>query len=479
MKLLQIALLTLFPALLVAQGLIIDDAAYNRLTRQPVYEEGSKSENEALRNNPKADLRAYCPTPQDQGSIGSCTGWASGYGAMSILFALQKNWAGKKDSINTNAFSALFIYNQIREGSCDAGSYIDKAGALLKEKGNLPSKKFDKFKNACDKLPTADELKLASACRIKDYMTLFASDAAERIKIEKTKLSLLQKKPVVIGLLLRKNFDSVRKKDQYWYPDAGDTTFNGAHAMVVVGYDDGREAFEIMNSWGSNWGNDGFVWVKYKDYGRFCSYGIQFIPSNEIIENQPFTLKTKLRAPSFDANDKLTFVDKEIYYNGTHYELSEEYVPKDFLAQILVENTTSGAYLYAFSYDTRRQIKVHWPRDATFDQKFEGHNESAIITVPDIKLVIPDAFGALSFTEIGTEYICILVAKQPLENLNTMLAKLAQQPVSNTFIKNLYNAFGNTLMPARNIKYSTEFMGFNNVIKQGVAVPVVLSVKVK
>ena len=471
----------LLPCSLAAQGrgLLVNDQAYNQLSRQPVYSEGSKAENEVLKNNPKIDLRPYCPTPQDQGSIGSCTGWASGYGALSILYAIQKNWANNKDSINQNAFSALFIYNQIKEGSCDAGSYIDKAGVLLKEKGDLPSKKFDKFKNLCDKQPSAEDFRQASGFRIKDFMTLFSTDAAERVKIEKTKLSLLQKKPVIIGMLLRKNFDSVRKRDQYWYPNTGDTTFNGAHAMVVVGYDDGKEAFEIMNSWGTNWGNDGFVWVKYKDFGHYCSYGIQFIPSNEIIENQPFTLKSNLRNPTFDENDNLVFNDKDIYFNGTHYELAEETVPKDFLAQIIVEKATSGAYLYAFSYDSKRQIKVHWPRDGTLDQKYEGKNESAIITVPDIKLIIPDALGALAFSDIGTEYICILVAKQPLEKLNITLTKLQQLPAANGFAKNLYTAFGNTLMPAKNIKYSTEYLGFNNPIKQGVAVPIVLQVKVK
>ena len=34
----------------------------------------------------------------------------------------------------------------------------------------------------------------------------------------------------------------------------------GGHAMVVVGYDDDKYggAFEILNSWGTYWGNKGF-----------------------------------------------------------------------------------------------------------------------------------------------------------------------------------------------------------------------------
>lgn len=34
-----------------------------------------------------------------------------------------------------------------------------------------------------------------------------------------------------------------------------------AHAMLITGWDDNRKAFEIYNSWGKNWGDNGFAWV--------------------------------------------------------------------------------------------------------------------------------------------------------------------------------------------------------------------------
>jgi hypothetical protein len=35
------------------------------------------------------------------------------------------------------------------------------------------------------------------------------------------------------------------------------------HAIVAVGYDEGKQAFRLANSWGPTWGDTGFGWVSY------------------------------------------------------------------------------------------------------------------------------------------------------------------------------------------------------------------------
>jgi len=35
------------------------------------------------------------------------------------------------------------------------------------------------------------------------------------------------------------------------------------HAVVIVGWDDARGAWHVRNSWGENWGEDGYIWIKY------------------------------------------------------------------------------------------------------------------------------------------------------------------------------------------------------------------------
>jgi hypothetical protein len=35
------------------------------------------------------------------------------------------------------------------------------------------------------------------------------------------------------------------------------------HAIILVGWDDARQAWLLKNSWGASWGVDGFMWIKY------------------------------------------------------------------------------------------------------------------------------------------------------------------------------------------------------------------------
>ena len=48
--------------------------------------------------------------------------------------------------------------------------------------------------------------------------------------------------------------------------------------MCVIGYDDDLQggAFQIMNSWGQEWGEQGIAWVTYRDFDHFVkeAYGL-------------------------------------------------------------------------------------------------------------------------------------------------------------------------------------------------------------
>lgn len=44
------------------------------------------------------------------------------------------------------------------------------------------------------------------------------------------------------------------------------------HAVVIVGYDDSKKAFEIRNSWGDYWGNKGYCYMSYDTFKKAIWY---------------------------------------------------------------------------------------------------------------------------------------------------------------------------------------------------------------
>ena len=54
-------------------------------------------------------------------------------------------------------------------------------------------------------------------------------------------------------------------RDKFWKKTYGDI-FMGYHAIAIVGYDE--EGFIIRNSWGDNFGDNGYVTIPYNDYNE-------------------------------------------------------------------------------------------------------------------------------------------------------------------------------------------------------------------
>ena len=56
-----------------------------------------------------------------------------------------------------------------------------------------------------------------------------------------------------------------------------------AHAMLLIGYDDAKESFLILNSW-RDWGDNGTMWVSYDDFEKyFNDFSLSIIKQREDI----------------------------------------------------------------------------------------------------------------------------------------------------------------------------------------------------
>lgn len=227
----------------------------------------------------RVSLAAFAPTRRSQGRQGSCVGWATSYAARTILLARQTGQ--RADDI---AFSPSYTFNPIAKPGCN-GTYLVRALERLRDVGDLPFGEFDYDQKSCTRRPASDDDARAAAYRIKGFTRLSLDAEDYRTNAQAVKDHLAQGAPVVIGMRVGGTFETLTGKS-VWHPtqdDYDEVGEWGGHAMAVLGYDDGREggAFQLMNSWGDDWGEGGLAWVRYADFDRFVREAYGLYPMGE------------------------------------------------------------------------------------------------------------------------------------------------------------------------------------------------------
>jgi hypothetical protein len=202
------------------------------------------------------DLRGKLPVPGEQ-QMQDCTSWALAYAMKSFMEVKDQGW---QPNAAARTFSPRFIYNQINEGK-DEGSLITDGLKLMKDKGcaTLATCPYEpgEFRGQ----PTAAALAEAALFKIRSYKAARSKDAI-RAAVQRGHVVPIGVivTPIFMGghweIYTRELHDrglAQRKPDQP----------HGRHAMCVVGFDDSKEAFLVMNSWGKNWGKNGYFWLSY------------------------------------------------------------------------------------------------------------------------------------------------------------------------------------------------------------------------
>lgn len=218
----------------------------------------------------KVNLKKYCPTPGDQGNTASCVGWALAY-TLTIERAIRNSWTDRKQ-IDQSRHSASYIYNQIKQAdNCFARAKMSEGLALLQLNGDCLASDFEDFSGNCSQMPTSAHHRLARNYSVEGFQRLFDNNAHSDRKVDAIRTILATDQPVMIGLVVPDDFRYGKLNQLNW-----DAAENG-HALVVVGYNDGTEMFQVMNSYGSDWGNGGFFELSYVILGEVVRFGYRLV----------------------------------------------------------------------------------------------------------------------------------------------------------------------------------------------------------
>ena len=236
-------------------GLFTDDETYSQFDSRP------RIRSEILVRN--ADLSPMFPTPGHQGQQGSCTGWAVSYAARSYY---ESKKTGRKPEKSSDIFSPAFQYNMTAADPNDTpvcgGAYIHKVLKSMRDIGALTLNDIPYNSAFCspDYSLNSEYLERASTSKILDYKVI----PRDSIKgMTPFKEALQEGHPVIINVKVPKVW-SRRTTSEIQRELGPDGLLPGSfHAMVAVGFNEDLRAIKLMNSWGTNWSDEGFIWVDY------------------------------------------------------------------------------------------------------------------------------------------------------------------------------------------------------------------------
>ncbi len=211
------------------------------------------------------------PPVGNQGGEGACVAFAVGYGARSAEKYYQTNASSYSNS--TNIFSPEFLYNQTKfSADCGSGTSMQTVLDLIKLKGvtTFASMPYSST-NGCSLLPTSAQFTEALNYSINGYSKIFYTDRTA------IKSMISQKHPVIITMLFDNSFINATS-GFVWKTYSGSGML--AHCIVICGYDDTKNAYKIMNSWGTGWADGGYSWIDYNFFetgGRTAGSGYCYV----------------------------------------------------------------------------------------------------------------------------------------------------------------------------------------------------------
>ncbi len=194
--------------------------------------------------------------------------WATIWNARTAAEAIACNETNPTELIRF-AFAPAYNYALVRKGpDCrEAISIMD----LLESMSKNGTPYFSEFHEFCAAEVTADYYPLAKSKRLSGALKLYNTNDTREIKVQSVKHALVNKHAVLAGMICPPSFQLAQ---EFWQPREQPDKQYGGHALCVVGYDDTKfgGAFEVVNTWGKGWGQDGFTWVRYKDFVDFFPY---------------------------------------------------------------------------------------------------------------------------------------------------------------------------------------------------------------
>jgi hypothetical protein len=237
--------------------------------------------------------------------------------------------------------------------------------------------------------------------------------------------------------------------------------FLGNHAMCIVGYNDNIAggAFEIMNSWGTNWGNKGFFWLTYQQMMSYGNYAVEMMD----FENKQEQLSGKMEFIKLDSSvmpvrrtkisTRSFTIEDDTNQGFSLYKLTETYAGGTPFK--LKFTTNAPVYVYIFAEDDKGIISRFFPYNPTISAAINSSN--ATVYLPS-----ENKHARLSKTP-GKENICVLYSKTELD-FEALLNNISDSKKSIYQVVN--DKYKNRLTNLKEVKFDDDEINFKAPVNE-------------
>lgn len=221
------------------------------------------------------DLSRYAPPVGDQGSVKSCTAWATGY-YLRGWYATRDGYYPAGGSGNTGSFAPMYTYSQIVRGQNIGTSFTDN---LNIQQGQGVDSRADYRPGDYDftTQPNSGEIANATNVKVASYTTVEGPAGFFGGPLQ----SYIQSKlaggdPIVLSIPVYPEFDHA-SATQYLVtaPQAGEVSL-GLHAVAAFKYD--ANGVWIENQWGTGWGVNGWAELSWDFINRYSVEAVSIMP---------------------------------------------------------------------------------------------------------------------------------------------------------------------------------------------------------
>ncbi len=190
------------------------------------------------------DLRSSMPPIRDQGNQGSCSAQTA---------SEMKEWQERVDVGYTGYFSPQFIYN-LRENYEEEGMTPRDTMKILNKVGIVYEKDYPygKIERLDPSTMSSELLEEAAKYQIIGYARVDLLNGLKK--------ALFANGPCYIAFPVYNP-----EKWEFWKPDFTGQNMLGGHAVSVAGWL--KDSFIIRNHWSAAWGDRGYTYLKYSDWG--------------------------------------------------------------------------------------------------------------------------------------------------------------------------------------------------------------------